>query len=143
MDSSLRVPMREVSAQLALDDGGALDVTLFLTEGERVEDLFERHEAFVPVVVEGRVRLYARAAIACLSERGTIRPPPEDLVQSQRQVVVRLRGGTAVAGEVRYVPDDGRRLQEVLNLAAKSFTVHGAGGLHHVAKAHVVCVEET
>lgn len=141
---SLRVPMQRVAARLVPDHGAARDVTLFLAEGERVEEVFERASPFLPIRDGERVRLYARAAIACLAEDPArpSRHPGDELPMDVHPVVVWLRSGVVLRGELRHPRDERYRVLDLLNEGGASFTLHGVDQRYHVAKAHVLAVEE-
>ena len=54
-----------------------------------------------------------------------------------------MHSGVVLEGELRYVVVEGRaRLTDVLNEHAETFCIHADGDVHHIAKAHVLCVEE-
>jgi len=142
----LRVPVSRVEVEIALAAAEPRTVTLFLPPDGAVGDLLEGPgEVFVPVEEDGRVRFFLRAAIASL----TIHDPPADsevdgLPRDRRRVVVRLAGGAGVEGELRWVrTSPNARTMDVLNQPSASFALHRAdGSVVHVAKRHVVTVEE-
>lgn len=141
-DSAFAVPVARLPATLILLDGSRSEVQLSFVLGSAIEDLFEPGDPFLPVHVGGGVRIYARAALACISV-------PEDELQSDglvrhaRKVRVQLRSGAALEGELRYVMVEGQaRVTDVLNEPARSFAVYEDGRVHHIAKAHVLCVDE-
>jgi hypothetical protein len=142
----LRVPVSRVEVEVALATAEPRTVTLFLPPEGAVGDLLEGPgDVFVPVEEDGRVRFLLRAAIASLTTH-TTPPDREDdgLPRDRRQVVVRLAGGAGVEGELRWVRTSPHaRTMDVLNQPSASFALHRAdGSVVHVAKRHVVTVEE-
>lgn len=137
-----RLPVRRETATLTLANGTHSEGTLFFQVGEKIGDIFEPGEPFLPVAGDGKVRLYARGAIACISlPRGHVEDDEIHLVV--RKVTVRMRSGHAIEGEVRYAPSIERaRAADYLNTGPKGFAVHAAGTVHYVAKDHVEYVEE-
>jgi hypothetical protein len=111
-------------------------------QGQSVEELFASRELFVAVNEDGRTRIYARAALACVIAGGE---PIEDdgLPRKHRAVRVTLRSGVVIEGELRYVAVEGRaRVTDVLNEGAPSFVLHAGDLMHHIAKVHVRSLEE-
>ncbi len=88
-------------------------------------------------------RLVARDAIAAVSLH-VLHAPPEDELPGERQiVVVRLRSGATIKGELRWVAPEGqRRTLDFLNNDSAHFVVHDTEHRIYVAKAHVAAVEE-
>ena len=143
--AELRVPVNRVSVELTLGDGRCLRGTVFVPPGCHVEELLGRSAAFLPVEQDGTVVLYAPGAIACVAVREeTAEPHPDDLPLAARALAVRLRSGTVVQGEVRYVAWSGAmRTADLLNEPAATIALYGQRGVvQHVAKAHVESVEE-
>jgi hypothetical protein len=137
-----RLPVRRENATLTLADGTQREGTLFFQVGEKTADLFEPGDSFLPVASDGKVRLYSRAAIACASlPRAHVQD--DELHFVVRKVIVRMRSGRTIEGEVRYAPSVERaRAVDYLNTSPKGFTVHEAGTVHYLAKDHVEYVEE-
>lgn len=138
------MPTDAVNADLVLHDGERSTVVLFIHGGEDVPQLFSGAKRFVPVVRSGRVCLVARAAIASIAVPGQhagIRDG--DLPTVRQRVIVRLRSGGFVEGEVAWVPDSSRtRTADYLNLDAPIFTVQAGETTYFVAKEHVAMVSE-
>jgi transcriptional regulator with GAF, ATPase, and Fis domain len=142
--SEYRVPITRLAAQILLATGTRGDVALFLPRAEDVALFFEEEGAFVPIEEHGRVRVYARAAIACVSTRHTGTASEEDLLVTTRNVTVRMRHGSTFHGELRYdaaVPQ--ARVVDFLNTPARSFTLYSEDMVHRIAKTHVESVEES
>jgi hypothetical protein len=143
-DPELRVPIQRIRAEVHTERESVV-ATLFLPPLATVEEIFEESTAFVPVEVDGQTRLFARASIAAIvvDEDDTM---PGSLASvgvtyAMRPVAVRLKSGGVLEGSVVLSPVL-RRTLDVLNEDAKSFSLHAAGRVFHVAKAHVVRVEE-
>jgi hypothetical protein len=142
----LRVPVERVEVELLLGDGRRRTGVMFVPPGTKVEELLERGTAFLPVEEEGKVRLYAPAALACVAVFGARAcAVSEDALPTERRALsVRLRSGETLDGEVQFVPWGGRvRTADLLNEPAATFALFGSRGeVRHVAKAHVESVEE-
>lgn len=146
----LCLPVENVNADLVLHDGERATVMLFVAGGEDLTALFSGRP-FVPVVRGGRVVLVARDAIACIGVPARCAAAAgadagaDGLPYERQRVVVKLRSGGLVDGEVRWAPPPGvarRRTTDGLNLAAPYFAVHAGATTYLVAKAHVATVTE-
>jgi len=138
------VPVDRVTALLILNNGSRHEVVLPRGLGQAIEELFEEQVPFVPVTEGGKTRIYARSALACIVVPDAGEAEDEDaLPRNRRAVRVRLLSGAVLEGELRYVAVEGRsRVTDVLNETARSFSLHASNAVHHVAKAHVLFVEE-
>lgn len=138
-----RLPVRREVALLTLADGTRCEGTLFFQAGEKTANLFEPGDSFLPVASGGKVRLYARATIACASvPSGRVLDDEVHLIV--RKVTVHLRSGHSIEGELRYAPSVERaRAVDHLNSAPRGFAVHEADTVHYVAKDHVHYVEDS
>lgn len=140
----LRLPVRRIPVILVLADGHRQDASVFLAAGQDPGDLLAGEPPFLPVHTAGRIRLYARAAIACVA----VPPGPSgddgaDLPIERRPVVVHLASAVVLAGELRFVqPPERCRTADVLNEPAPTFSLHSGEVVYHVAKRHVTWVEE-
>jgi DNA-binding NtrC family response regulator len=139
------VPVDRLAATLLLHDGSSHEVQLSRGPGRPVEELFAAKEPFLAAQEQGKTRIYARSAVACIAVRDA--PIDEDeegaLPHRRRAVVVRLLSGAVLDGELRYVLVEGRsRVTDVLNEDSPSFSLHAGELVYHIAKAHVLCVEE-
>jgi hypothetical protein len=148
VERELRVPVNRVEVELTLGDGRSCRGTVFVPPGSQVAQLFCKSDSFVPIEVEGKVRLYAPGALACVATR----PAPADaepmstaIPEERRAVRVHLRSGTLIDGEVRFVPwGDRVRTADLLNEASPTLEVHRRdGALCWVQKTHVEHVEES
>ena len=142
--TTLVLPVERVAAALTLIDGSRRDVVLFIPFGETFQDLIEAPALFLPAREGERIRIYARAAIAYVTVDApptavaTDAPAPRDL-----EVAVQLAGGLSVRGHLRYVARFERpRTADHLNEESRWFQIREGERVHHVAKAHVLCVEE-
>lgn len=137
------VPIDQLAALLILADGTRHEVVLPRSPGRPLEDLFEAREPFVPVKEGGKTRIYARGALACVVVRESGEVEDDGLPRKRRVVAVSLRSGLMLEGELRYVAVEGRgRVTDVLNESTPSFALHTSGCVHHIVKAHVLCIEE-
>ncbi len=138
----MRLPVERIRVALLLGSGAALSGELFLAPGEPVSSVLDEAEPFLPLVVEGKVRLIARATIASLAIAEETDPDPDVHEDSQR-AVVQLVNGSTVEGELRWVPTVGyRRTVDLLNLPSRLLVVHGTGVTTWIVKTHVAWVEE-
>ncbi len=147
MVPELRVPVSRLDARLITDDGETHQVTLFIPPGEDVGHLLSAREPFLPVSEEGRIRLVARSTIAAVAARrqGSEAPPADqdELLTSDRALVVRLRGGAVLTGTLRYSAVPGQtRTADLLNEPSPIFTLEVEGAHYRIAKAHVASVDE-
>ena len=100
METELRVPVDRVEVELTLGDGRTCRGTVFVPPGAQVAQLFRNSASFVPVEADGKVRLYAPAALACVStHHGADAEPMSTAIPEQRRALrVHLRSGTVVEG---------------------------------------------
>lgn len=140
----MRVPRDKTPGELILDDGQRDFVLFFVPQGEKLARVIEDASAFVPVAVGGVTRLVARAAVACITAHRIHAGVEESELPEERQNVrVRLRGGTSVRGELRWVAAYGsRRTLDHLNDESRHLVMHDGDYVHFVAKHAVVSVEE-
>lgn len=142
-DHELRVPIQRICAEIHTERE-QVAAALLLPPLATVEEVFEEESAFVPADVDGQTRLFARASIAAVvvddrGDRGSL--ADIGVTYTMRSVAVRLRSGGVLEGSLVLSPTL-RRTLDVLNQSAKSFALHAGGRVFHVAKAHVVRVEE-
>jgi hypothetical protein len=147
----LKVPKDRVSVELALRGGGRRQVQLFLAEHEAhafrhesLVDLLEDARRFLPAfAVDEDVWLcFHKDAIGWLA---VARPASEELelFEEDRRVDIRLRDGSAIAGELLYSPPQGgSRLVDHLNAPARYLRVYDAGRVYFVDKAFIESVRE-
>ena len=141
----MRVPRDKSPGELILDDGQRDFVLFFVPPGEKLARVLEDAGAFVPVAIGGATRLVARATIACITAHRTQAGWPESELPEERQdAVIKLRGGTTIKGELRWVAADGhRRTLDHLNDDNRHLVVYEGDYIHFVAKAAVVTVQES
>src|SRR5688572_25083283 len=105
MQAELRVPVDRLDVRMITADGREHAATVFVPPGHAIDELFESDAPFLPVSEDGRIRLYARAAIAAIAVRrrdGDEAARIEDsFLTEQRQLVVHLRGGATIEGTLR------------------------------------------
>jgi hypothetical protein len=139
----LRVPRDKTPAELTLDDGERSYVLLYIAPGDPISKVFEDASPFMPVTNGAGTRFVQRKAVACVTAHSNRAPLDHDLPQERQSVIVRLRGGTTVRGELRWTaPYDRRRTQDHLNDTSLFFVVFEGDYVHFIAKASVVSVEE-
>jgi hypothetical protein len=145
------VPVERVAARLILADGSSHEVLLPRGPGQPIAEVFVAREPFLPAQEGGIMRLFARAALACVAvercafQRTSLVDEIDDfaLPEVQRPVSVQLTCGVVLEGELHFVPVVGRgRISDVLNEPAPSFALHKGTLIQHVAKAHVLTIDE-
>jgi hypothetical protein len=139
----LRLPKNQTPAQVTMHDGERAQVFLFVAPGGNLDELLDERTRFIPMSFATGTRLVARDAIAAINLH-VLHAPAEDELPGERQtVVVRLRSGALVKGELRWVaPEGSRRTLDFMNSDASYFVVHDTENVIYVAKAHVATVEE-
>lgn len=141
----LRVPIQRIRVEIHTEREHVAG-TLLLPPLATIEDVFEEEAAFVPADVDGRTRLFARSSITAIGVDQPLDAAPDALATlgvayELRGVAVRLRTGVVLEGTLVLSPTL-RRTLDVLNQPAKSFPLHNSGKVLHVAKVHVINVEE-
>lgn len=143
LDQELRVPIQRVRAEIHTEREQT-NGHLLLAPLATIEEVFEDRAQFVPVEIDGRARLLSRASISLV----VVDEEPTSGTQRNlrvmygfQAVVVRLTNGVVIEGNIVLSPTL-RRTLDVLNESTKSFAVYGGGKVQHVAKAHVLRVEE-
>src|SRR2546423_4232108 len=144
----LRVPKRRSEIEVTFADGSVRKVAVFLAEQasrhegeERIGDLFESAEYFVPCInQEGdNVTFVAKDSIAVVR---TDEPPwerDEVNLPVEHEVEVCLRGGTVLRGLLSYVlPPGSSRPIDYLNGPSRFFTLIEEGRVALVHKTHVL-----
>src|SRR5688572_3309462 len=86
--SDLRLPVRRLSVILVLADGHRQEAALFLADGQDAADLLASPEPFVPAHTAGRIRLYARAALAAIAVPPAPAPGDDDGLPWERRRVM-------------------------------------------------------
>ena len=141
----LRMPIDMVDAVLVLHDGERANVLLFVPPTEDISRLVTEGSPFVAMVRGGTEYFVARAAIACLELPADRVPTLDKELSIQRQNArVKLRCGTTVEGELRWISADGQtRTADALNIDVPYLVVHGAAAQTYlIMKAHVATVTE-
>ena len=136
----LRVPRDQTPVILMLDDGQRANAFLFVPPGTSILHTLENSGPFIPVSYSDGTKLVARASIACINVYGR---DESELPTEQQRVIVRLRSGQLVKGELRWIAHTGyRRVLDHLNDASMHVVVYEAEHINYVAKSHIVAVEE-
>lgn len=140
----LRLPRDQTPVMITLEDGEQAHAMLFLAPGSSVIRFLEEAAAFVPVSYTSGLRLVARSSIACLTVLATDAPPEDpDLPVERQRVRIRLRGGRAIEGELRWIAASGRRrTADGLNDPLAHVVVHDGQHVSFVAKVHIAYAEE-
>lgn len=140
----MRVPRDKTPGELILDDGDRTYVLFFVPHGDTLSRVFEDDSAFMPVAVGSVVRMVARASIACMTVHIVhAHVPDEEFPLERQRAIVRLKGGTVVRGELRWVAPHGhRRTLDHLNDASHHVVAYDGDYIHFIAKAAIVSVEE-
>lgn len=142
-DHELRVPIQRIRAEIHTEREHVAG-TLFLPPLATIEELFEDDAAFVPAEIDGHTRLFARSSICAIAVDDEGDPGSYaslGIACELRGVAVRLRSGGVLEGTIVLSPTL-RRTLDVLNQRSKSFALSAGGKVLHVAKVHVVNVEE-
>jgi hypothetical protein len=139
----LRIPVDLIDAAMILHDGERSDVLLFVPPGEELVTLLGGR-GFIAVARGGSECLVARDAIACLAVAAAHAPDVNaDLPAQHQAVIVKLRSGVAIEGELRFVAPPGQqRTTDHLNSDSAYLAVHSGETTHLIAKAHVAMVLE-
>lgn len=140
----MRVPRDKTPGELIMDDGERAYVLFFVPLGDTLSRVFEDPNPFLPVAIGNTARIVSRAAIACVSAHVMQKIADEsDLPHEKQRAIIRLRGGTVIRGELRWVAQDGhRRTVDHLNDISTYLEVHDGDYIHFIAKAAVVSAEE-
>lgn len=139
----LRLPKNQTPALVTMHDGERAQVMLFVAPGEGLSRYVGEDTRFLPMGFAGGTRLVARDAIAAISIH-VLHAPVEDELPGERQTAsVKLRNGTAIKGELRWVAPEGqRRTLDFLNDDSRHLVVYESQHIVYVAKAHIASVEE-
>ena len=140
----LRLPKNQTPAMITMHDGERAQVFLFVAPGDKLTHYVNEASRFLPMGFASGTRLIARDSIATISVH-VLHAPAEDELPGERQhVLVRLRSGAIVKGELRWVaPEGSRRTLDFMNDDATSFVVYDTEHIIYVFKSHVASVEET
>ena len=147
----LKVPKRQVAAEVLLPGGRARRMTLFLAEGapdhqgpEVPLDLLNGRHDFLPARDEatGAMTFLHRPGVAAVRvDRALDAAEEEVTLPTEHEVEVRLADGTGLTGLVTYeapVPHD--RLVDFLNRPEPFFRLLERDGVALVGRAHVARV---
>jgi hypothetical protein len=145
-----RIPRRDVSVRILVDDGRTLDGTLFTAAtagGGRAEDVLhhlnEADENFVPLLCGKDSFLLNKAGIIWVQLTGDAAQEIARDAASGRRVPVRfsLAGGISVVGTLVIVmPPERSRVVDCLNASGRFLPVFGEGTVTLVQRRFVVTV---
>lgn len=139
----LRLPKNQTPAQLTMHDGERAQVFLFVAPGDSLTHVLDEDSRFVPMGFSSGTRLVARDAIAALSVHVMHAHAEDELPGERQRAVIKLRSGTLVKGELRWVAPEGRRRTlDFLNSETPYFVAYDTEHVHYVFKSHVALVEE-
>lgn len=140
----MRVPRDKTPGELILDDGERAYALFFVPHGDTLSRVFEDPNLFMPVAVGSTVRMVARESIACMTAHVVHACVPDsDLPQEKQRAIIRLRGGTSVRGELRWIAPDGhRRTLDHLNDTSHHVVAYDGDYIHFIAKSAIISVEE-
>jgi hypothetical protein len=145
-----RIPRRELSVRILLDDGRSLDGTLFTADSGpsgRPEDLLQHlndaSEEFVPLSNGSDRVLLNKAGIIWAQIAGEAAQEVSAEFEGGRQVPVRLSltGGVSLVGTFSIVmPPERSRVLDYLNAAGRFVPLFGEGTVTLVQRGFVVVV---
>jgi len=150
----LKVPTNRVTVELALHGGERRRVELFLAEHEAhafrqqsLADLLEEDRMFLPAhaVAEDALVVFNKRSVAWLAIDQDEEHDSEEieLFDEDHLVEIKMRDGTALAGEMQYSPPEGRsRLADHLNDGSQFVCLLGDKRTYFVNKAFVLWVRE-
>ena len=140
----LRMPVDYVDATLILHDGERAEVIFLLPPGEDVARVCTEGDAFIPVMVDAKIRIIARDAIAAVG----VAPRPMDALEAEmpcetQRATVKLRCGMMLDGELRWTVVTGKqRTADHLNGEVRFIELRSADKSFFVVKAHIAYVQE-
>lgn len=140
----LKLPRDQTPVTITLEDGDHAQAMLFVAPGASILRFLEEANPFVPVSYTTGLRLVARTSIACLTILASDAPAVDaDMPFERQRVRIRLRGGRAVEGEMRWIAPAGRRrTADCLNDPLTHVEVHDGQHVSYVAKVHIAYAEE-
>lgn len=140
----LRVPRDQTPVTIILDDGERTNAFLFVSPGTPVARAIAESGPFVPVNYGDGTKLVARDSMACITVFGiNAREEHDDLPSELQPVVVRLRSGHLIKGELRWTPYAGhRRVLDHLNDEGTHIVLKDGNYLSFIRKTHIMTMEE-
>lgn len=127
----LKLPVDYVDAEMILGDGERSSVILLLPSGSSVME----GDAFLEMMRDARTCIVARDAIAALGV--PLRPLDEAVPHESQHVVVTLRSGTRLEGELRRTGSTVDHLR-----TAPFIELRTADTSWLIAKAHLATLQE-
>jgi hypothetical protein len=142
-----RLPVDSQVATLILYDGQRSDVLVHIPPGETITALVSPGDPFVPMIHSARPCLVARDAIAALGMMSGPAPVADEdaLPVQRRRARVRLRSGTVLEGELRWIADDNhQQIADHVNDAPGFLIVFATDSrtTYYVVKSQVAMIEE-
>ena len=142
-NDDFRTPVRRLAATLIFSNGTRSEAVLFCQPGEDLAHLLTAPEPFLPIELEGKVRLVARKTLAVLTAPVEYDFEEEGTLTRRRTVNIRLTSGYEVEGELAYTPRPGRpRVLDFLNEPDATLRLLGTNAVHLVSKTHIDSLEE-
>ena len=140
----LRVPRDQTPVTIILDDGERTNAFLFVSPGTPVGRAIAEAGSFVPVSYADGTKLVSRDSIACITVVGMYaREEHDDLPTEVQPVVVKLRSGQMIKGDLRWTPYAGhRRVLDHLNDGSTHLVLRDKEYLSFIRKSHIMTVEE-
>lgn len=141
----LRMPVDMVDVELILHDGARDPALLLVHPTEDLRRFLTEGPRFFAVIRGATELLVAREAVACLGmpARRVASDEGEGLPHERQRVLVKLRSGLALEGELRWVAPPGQqRTSDHLNAASNLLELHAGDTTYLVHKAHVATVSE-
>jgi hypothetical protein len=151
VSAHLRVPKRRIQAEAALAGRPPLHVELFLAEinahvqrPERISDLLDGDQPFLPVLEDGKPSLLGRSALLWVAVDNSVLDEDElELFSFRRDITIDFNDGTSIGGELLYTaPSDNARVADYLNGRELCFRVWSTSRTYFVIKHHVARVRE-
>ena len=148
MSDELKVPKRRVQVEVLAPGAPPRQVTVFLADfaskhsgPERLSDLLNAHDEFVPALENGATVFLGRHSIAAARVAREWEPGEEAAQGSQHQLEILLAGGACLRGLVSVVlPPERSRLLDFLNDAQPFLRLVEENQVALIHKRHIVRV---
>lgn len=145
-----RIPRRELSVRILLDDGRSLDGRLFTADsgpGGRPDDplryLNDPEVEFIPLTIDGQSFLLNKAGVIWAQLTGDAAREVADTTAGGKLMPVRLTlaGGMSLVGTLAIVmPPERSRVLDYLNAAGRFLPLFGEGTVTLVQRRFIVVV---
>ncbi len=141
--SPIRLPVGKVPATLSLHDGERIAAELYVAPGLAVREILDGPRRFLPAESGEGFLLIARESIAYITVSVFHANRLTALPLSRRSVVVRMRSGSKLCGDLLYIGAPGYgRVGDHLEQEGDVIELEEGDERHLVAKRHVVWIEE-